>query len=84
MSQFSELLGLIGEANRAIEAQANNIENTSKGTQELMDLVSSNIDGAPSSYVDEVKAGIDDVRKAFSDAIDALSEAQAAMYSLSS
>jgi methyl-accepting chemotaxis protein len=82
MSQYTELIGLMGELNRTIQAQANNIENTSGGTNELMDLVSSNIDGAPSSYVNDVKSGIEDVRKAFSDAIDALGEAQAAVYAL--
>ncbi len=58
MSSYSEVIGLIVEINRIITAQAQRIELTASSTSQLMDLVMSSIDGAPSKYVPDVKSGI--------------------------
>jgi len=58
------------------------IENASSSTDEVMDMVQANIDGAPSGHVDSVKNGISEVRQSFSNALSALESADTAMRAL--
>jgi hypothetical protein len=83
MSTYTEVIQLIGEIDRIISAQAQQLEGASSSTSELMDLVQSGIDGAPSKHVGDVKSGIDGTRNAFREALSALSNAQAAIRALS-
>jgi hypothetical protein len=74
---------VIGELNRVIQAQGNQIAQVSQSTGGLMQSVVDDIDGTGSKHSDDVKAAIEDAKRAFDDALSKLDDARSAMYTLS-